>query len=193
MEATEVAKIGWWSQRSKTTKGLIIGGAILTLGVILYFTLKKGDETPEKKGAADKKGKGAADKKSGESTTSTDTTADTSSSSNDTSADTSTDNTSTGSGSSGGSGGGSTSGGGSGTTSTPARTIAAKDLPNSGKSCSMPRLQYDGNYDYVKCGGIWYTKSKPNPKTKTAKIAAWKSLGANKIATQKLNSRYPND
>src|ERR1035437_4834534 len=179
MEATEVAKTGWWSQRSKTTKGLIIGGVILGVGLILYFTLsKKGDTTLDKKGAADKKGKGA-DKKSGESTTSTDTTSttdtSTDTSSNTTSADTSSsnDNTaSTGPGSSGGSGGG-------GSTSTPAGTIVAKDLPNGGKSCAMPRLQYDGNYDYVKCGGVWYTKSKPNPKTKTAKIAAWKSLGGN--------------
>lgn len=71
------------------------------------------------------------------------------------------------------------------------RTVDLSSIPNSG-GCSSPQLNYDGNYDYVKCDGVWYTQSKPNPKTSGGNIATWKSLKDNTIATEKLDSRYPN-
>lgn len=67
-------------------------------------------------------------------------------------------------------------------------------LPNGGKGCGQVQSTFDGNYDYVKCGTSWFTISKANPTSASTKgsIPNWKDLSGNAIATQRLNSRYPN-
>lgn len=66
-------------------------------------------------------------------------------------------------------------------------------LPNGGVDCSDVKSKFDRDYDYVKCKGIWYTKSKTNPASKFAKdrYKDWTSLESNPVATERLNRRYP--
>ena len=61
------------------------------------------------------------------------------------------------------------------------------DLPNAGVGCGPVRTAFDRVYNYVKCGGVWYTISKDK-----IKIPKWKSLAGNKTATDLLNNKYPN-
>lgn len=91
----------------------------------------------------------------------------------------------TGSGS-GGTGSGSGSGSGGGGTGT--------ILPNDGVSCGTIKTGHDGNYDYVRCANIWYTRSKDNPASASVKgtIPNWRSLASNQVATGILNTAYPN-
>lgn len=67
-------------------------------------------------------------------------------------------------------------------------------LPNKGVGCSSPVTTYDRDYDYVKCNGIWWTRSKAAPATPAAKgkYPNWVSLEKNEVATKLLNTRYPN-
>ncbi len=67
-------------------------------------------------------------------------------------------------------------------------------LPNKGANCSSVKTDFDGDYDYVKCGTDWWTRSKANPKTAAAKnsIPNWKTLKGNTVAANKLNAKYPN-
>lgn len=85
------------------------------------------------------------------------------------------------------------------------KTISIKDskphvetnaltLPNKGVGCSEVITTFDRDYDYVKCAGIWYTKSKQNPSSTDAKdrFKDWTSLEKNEVATRRLATRYPN-
>ncbi len=66
-------------------------------------------------------------------------------------------------------------------------------LPNGGNGCGPLRTAYDGNYDYIKCQNVWFAKSKAkpsNPATRN-KMPNWTNISGNKIAAQRLNSRYP--
>lgn len=78
-----------------------------------------------------------------------------------------------------------------GSTTAPGGTAG---LPNNGVACGPIRDKYDGDYDYIKCGGIWYTRSKPNAITPgvAGSIPNWKSLQNNIAANMKLNLKYPN-
>lgn len=60
------------------------------------------------------------------------------------------------------------------------------DLPNNGVGCGPVRTAFDRVFNYVKCGGVWYTISKDK-----IKIPSWKSLANNKTATDLLNNKYP--
>lgn len=58
--------------------------------------------------------------------------------------------------------------------------------------CGAVKTDYDGDFDYVKCNGnIWYTRSKPNGGRPNV-YPNWVSLANNALATQKLNTKYPN-
>lgn len=67
-------------------------------------------------------------------------------------------------------------------------------LPNGGVGCGDVKVSFDKDFDYVKCDGVWYTKSKINAVSPSAKglYKEWKSLATNKIATERLSRRYPN-
>jgi hypothetical protein len=67
-------------------------------------------------------------------------------------------------------------------------------LPNDGKGCGDVKVAFDRDYDYVKCNGDWFVKSKQNPATVSTKgkYPDWVSLKANKVATERLNRRYAN-
>jgi LPXTG-motif cell wall-anchored protein len=80
-------------------------------------------------------------------------------------------------------------------TVTDTTTPKPSDLPNGGVGCSSIKTMFDLDFDYIKCGGIWYTKSKSNPKSPYAKglYKNWLSLSTNKVATDRLNRRYPTD
>lgn len=67
-------------------------------------------------------------------------------------------------------------------------------LPNKGVGCSPVVTNYDRDYDYVKCGGVWYIKSKPNASTEAAKNSNpnWTSLSKNVVTTKLLDTRYKN-
>lgn len=185
--AATAANTGWWSKQSTMTKVLVIGVPLLIVGgVTAYFLLRKkndGTDTTKSEGGASTASDKGGDKKSeGASTTSESTseTKDTTKASTTevvketkTSTPTSTNVTKTV------------------TTSTTYHDM--KTLPNGGKDCGQVHTNFDRDFDYVKCGGVWYTKSKPNPATASKKgaIPAWKSLAANKIATQRLDARYP--
>ena len=78
----------------------------------------------------------------------------------------------------------------------PANTIVKPEpvmdrstFPNGGKGCGEVKTTFDRDFDYVKCDGVWYTKSKPS-----AKIVykEWKSLKGNVVANERLDRRYPN-
>lgn len=149
----------WWGGQSTTSKVLWVGGTIVTVGLILYFTL--GNKSESKKD--DKSQDIPEDKSSGGSTTTTTTTTTTKSEEK-----------------------------GTGTSTTP--TVDKSTLPNGGKGCGVVKTTFDKDFDYVKCDGVWYTKSKPNAVSAYAKglYKDWKSLAANKVATDRLNNRYPN-
>lgn len=68
-------------------------------------------------------------------------------------------------------------------------------LPNHGEGCSPLRDKFDGNFNYIKCKGNWYTISKLHPKNSSTKgkVPNWKDISGNKAATDKLNKAYPND
>lgn len=72
--------------------------------------------------------------------------------------------------------------------------IDKSTLPNGGVGCGDVKTTYDKDFDYVKCDGVWYTKSKPNAISPSARglYKEWKSLAGNKIATDRLSRRYPN-
>lgn len=178
------ANTGWWSKQSTMTKVLVIGVPLLIVGgVTAYLLLRKKDEGAESTKSTDG---GGSNKSEGTSTTDTkssdvsETKKDTVKSSTTevvketkTTTPTSTNTTTTV------------------TTSTTYHDM--KSLPNGGKDCGQVHTNFDRDFDYVKCGGVWYTKSKPNPATASKKgaIPAWKSLAGNKIATQRLDARYP--
>ena len=69
----------------------------------------------------------------------------------------------------------------------------ASTLPNKGVDCSQIYGNYDKDYDYVKCAGIWYAKSKANAISASAKgkFKDWSSLEKAPVATDRLNRRYP--
>ncbi len=71
---------------------------------------------------------------------------------------------------------------------------ATSDLPEGAKSCGSTITTHDNDYDYKKCDGDWFTRSKSNPKTVSVKgsIPNWKSLKTNATATTILNTAYPN-
>ncbi len=161
-------KSGWWASQSKLTKGLVIGIpvlALVSLGVWYFGFRKKDEET--KGGDVSKK---AVEKGGDDVNSSTESKSETKTETSSTKTESTTKPS----------------------TSTPTTTSAQKfdvtKLPNGGKGCTDVRTTYDGNYDYVKCNGVWYTQSKPNPKTASKKIATWMSLGSNKVATTKLNN-----
>lgn len=58
-------------------------------------------------------------------------------------------------------------------------------------SCGTIKTNYDGDFDYVKCSGVWYTKSKPAGGRPNV-YPNWVSLANNATATQRLNTKYPN-
>lgn len=75
-----------------------------------------------------------------------------------------------------------------------AENLAPDLLPNNGVGCSPLRTNYDMDFNYVKCKGIWYTKLKINPRGKyDSRLNEWKSLEGNKVAIDRLNIKYPND
>lgn len=59
------------------------------------------------------------------------------------------------------------------------------DLPNGGAGCGPVQKAFDRTFDYVKCDGVWWTRSKDR-----VKIPEWKSLADNKTATDLLNNKY---
>jgi len=67
-------------------------------------------------------------------------------------------------------------------------------LPNGGVGCGDVKTTYDRDFDYVKCNGVWFTKSKPNAASPYARglYKEWKSLATNQVASERLNRRYPN-
>lgn len=67
-------------------------------------------------------------------------------------------------------------------------------LPNGGVGCGEVKFSFDRDFDYVKCDGIWYTKSKANAASPSAKdrFKEWTSLSGNKVASERLSRRYPN-
>jgi hypothetical protein len=194
--ATSTPKKGWWGNLSTTNKVLIGLGIGAVIGGIVYFGFirKKGEEEE----GAEKGGAGSTDEKKGTSETKSEETTETK-----------TTDTGAGSGTGAGKGGVKstttqvkkevktttpTSTNTTTTTTTSTTVHDVKTLPNGGKDCGQVHTNYDRDFDYVKCSGVWYTKSKPNPATPSKKgaIPNWKSLSANKIATERLNSRYPN-
>lgn len=66
-------------------------------------------------------------------------------------------------------------------------------LPNNGEGCSEVYQLFDRNNDFVKCAGIWYIKTKPNPANEkmAGKFPQWTSLANNEVLTARLNERYP--
>jgi hypothetical protein len=66
-------------------------------------------------------------------------------------------------------------------------------LPNGGVGCGDVKVSFDRDFDYVKCNGEWFVKSKAHPFTAAAKgkHPDWFSLKANKVSTERLNRRYP--
>jgi len=189
-----------WSKLHPATKGLIIVGGLALVGTIVYFGfIRKKDEKEEGHGHGGA-GTSGGDKKDTKGSGSTSTSSDS----------TSTDSTSKDSGSSTTSNDDAvkatttevkkdvvtktpTSTNITKTTTTSTTIHDMKSLPNGGKDCGQVRTAFDRDYDYVKCGSAWFTKSKPNPASAKAKgaIPNWKSLATNKIATQRLDSRYP--
>lgn len=67
-------------------------------------------------------------------------------------------------------------------------------LPNNGVGCSELITNFDRDFNYVKCNGIWHIISKPNPATPATKGAfkEWSSLEGQKVSIERLNRRYPN-
>lgn len=186
--ATTAANTGWWSKQSTMTKVLVIGIPVLIIGgTIAYLALrKKDDEKIGDKGAGTSTKSDSGDGKKSEGTAST-TETETKSETKDTTKATTTEvvketKTST-----------PTSTNTTTTVTTSTTYHDMKSLPNGGKDCGQVHTNFDRDFDYVKCGGVWYTKSKPNPATASKKgaIPNWKSLAANKIATQRLDARYP--
>lgn len=153
---------------AKTKKWLWIGGialTVITIGTI--FIVRSNNK--KKKQKLDEQNSGSS--------------SDSTSTSTSSQYDSTSIQTNTGGGGSGGTGSG--TGIGSQTGSSIGGT-----LPNGGVGCGSVKADYDGNYYYVKCNGVWYTKTKPN--VSVATISSWLSLGNNPIATGRLNSRYPN-
>ncbi len=70
-------------------------------------------------------------------------------------------------------------------------TNEVKDYTPAMKNCGAPKTDYDNDYSYIKCNGVWHTKSKPSG-SKASVYPNWVSLANNAGATQKLNTRYPN-
>lgn len=66
------------------------------------------------------------------------------------------------------------------------------NLPNGGNGCGDVKYDYDRDYYYVLCNDEWYTKSKENPFSESAKgkFKDWTKLTSNNLATEKLNRRY---
>lgn len=160
-------KTGWWASQSVLKKGLIIGIPVILLGVgIWYFGFRKKDESKTEDGS---------DKKTTPENSGGDVITEQKSETTKTSSETTHAPQAK-----------------PAVTHAPSPKIDLTKLPNGGKGCGDVKTTYDGNYDYVRCNGIWYTQSKPNPKIESKKIATWISLGSNKIAMSKLNSRYPN-
>jgi len=163
---------GGWSKLSTLNKGLIIfTGLVIVSGIVYFGFIRKKDEKLQEGGAS----KGGDDKKSGSGSETKDTTKSTITEVEKevkTSTPSSTNITKT--------------------TTTSTTTHDIRSLPNSGKGCGQVHTNFDRDFDYVKCGGSWWTKSKPTPATPSKKgaIPEWKSLAANKIATERLNARY---
>lgn len=78
-------------------------------------------------------------------------------------------------------------------TTTTETTTSKSDLPNGGVGCGSVITNYDRDFDYVKCNDVWYTKSKANAASPYARglYKDWKSLEGNKVATERLNRKYP--
>ncbi len=178
---------GWWSKQSTMTKVLVIGVPLLIAGgVTAYFLLRKKDDdtkTDDKTSGGGTSTSNEAKKDGGDTKTATSTTTETKDTVKSettevvkdvkTTTPTSTNVTKT--------------------TTTSTTYHDMKSLPNGGKDCGQVHTNFDRDFDYVKCGGAWFTKSKPNPATPSKKgaVPTWKSLAANKIATQRLDARYP--
>lgn len=66
-------------------------------------------------------------------------------------------------------------------------------LPNNGVGCSVLITNFDRDFDYIKCNGIWHIISKLNPATPATKGAfkEWNSLEGQKVSIERLNRRYP--
>jgi hypothetical protein len=77
------------------------------------------------------------------------------------------------------------------TTSTIPPTESIIKVANPSGTCGIRRTDYDRDFDYIKCNGVWYTISKPNS-SRGVVYGDWLSLASNALATQRLNSRYPN-
>lgn len=156
----------WWASQSKGTKaGIIIGTIVVIAGVSYLIYRNANSDKPDKPSNEPSK-----DDKGGRPE-SPDTT------SNDTTQNTGIENNNSG------------NTGGAGTS---ANNTA---LPNGGSGCAVVRMAFDRNYDYVKCAGSWYTRSKDNPANPAVKgsIPNWKSLADNKVSTDRLNVAYPKD
>lgn len=171
-----VVKKGGWSGLSTTNKTLIIVTATLVIGGVVYFGfIRKKDEEVTNSGDVDS-GKKETSKSDTESETKKDDVKATTTEVKKevkTTTPTSTNTTVTT------------------TTSTTVHDI--KSLPNGGKDCGQVHTNFDRDFDYIKCGGAWWTKSKPNAAnpSKRGSIPDWKNISANKIATQRLDARYP--
>lgn len=72
--------------------------------------------------------------------------------------------------------------------------IDRSSLPNGGVGCSEPRTSFNGDFDFVKCDGKWYIKSKQNPTDKSTlgKYPDWNPLQDGQVIVESLNSRFPN-
>lgn len=174
MESVIIEQKTGWAKFSKTQKTLIIVSGIVIVGGIVYFGFIRKKDEDTSTGGDTKKGDGKS--KSESSSTSTDDTTKESTTEVEKETKTTTP----------------TSTNVTKTTTVSTTVHDVKSLPNSGKDCGEVHTNFDRDFDYVKCAGAWWTKSKPNPATASKKGAVpnWKNLASNKIASERLNARY---
>lgn len=79
------------------------------------------------------------------------------------------------------------------TTSTNSIVPTPPTIANTTSGCKSIRTKHDADFDYKKCNGIWFTRSKSNTYSKYAKgfFKEWVSLADVPLAIEKLNKRYP--
>lgn len=174
-ETTETfKKAGWWSSRSNVTKGLIITGAIVIIagGAYLLLRDKKDDSTKVNNSNDEDNNNSVEDNEKSESNTELSST-DKNELENEQQAEENKSSVDS-------------------TQEQQGIVYDASTLPNGGVDCATPRLNYDGNYDYVKCKGIWYVKSKQKSKTPSVNVPNWAGLKPESLRASRLESRYPN-
>lgn len=179
--ASETIKKGWWASRSKITKGLIITGIVLAVATGVYLLVRPKDSDSNKRKKSDSDDSNSNESQSNDDVSNNETNDDGNSTVNESNQDSENQSEQ------------SQSSENNSNQKKQGIVYDASTLPNSGEGCSEPRLNYDGNYDYVKCNGVWYVKSKQNPKTPSIAIPVWAGLKPDSVRANRLSSRYPND